>query len=210
MSLTQIEFWPPPFIINFEKKTSTNLAEISTSITSKLYLPRKMNPLSRKHCAILADRGLELHPHTTKALATEQRIERRRKNSPTTTTKSPHLDAPRIENSRWGSSDGGGERREGSGRNLAQKETTRWRRAAWRKPASQSTAAGFACDASDSMGGGRRSFRFVFLFFFLFSFCLRGRIAMIGCVYYYETRKKAYLSLMRQRVRKADFFSRRL
>lgn len=28
---------------------------------------------------------------------------------------------------------------------------------------------------------------------------------MIGCVYYYETRKKAYLSLIRQRVRKADF-----
>lgn len=49
-----------------------------------------------------------------------------------------------------------------------------------------------------------------FFSFFLFSFCLRGRIAMIGCVYYYETRKKAYISLMRQPVRKADFFSRRL
>jgi hypothetical protein len=41
---------------------------------------------------------------------------------------------------------------------LAQKETTRWRRAAWRKPASQSTAAGLACDASDSIceGKGKR------------------------------------------------------
>lgn len=38
---------------------------------------------------------------------------------------------------------------------LAQKETTRWRRAAWKKPASQSTAAGLVCEASDSIGSAR-------------------------------------------------------
>jgi hypothetical protein len=48
---------------------------------------------------------------------------------------------------------------------LAQKEMTRWRRAAWRNPASQRTAAGFACEASDSMRErGRDSFD---VFFFL-------------------------------------------
>jgi hypothetical protein len=37
---------------------------------------------------------------------------------------------------------------------LTQKEMTRWSRAACKKPASHSTAAGLACDASDSMGKG--------------------------------------------------------
>ena len=41
-------------------------------------------------------------------------------------------------------------------KDLAQKETTRWRRPAWRNPATQSTAAGFACEASDSMRARER------------------------------------------------------
>jgi len=47
---------------------------------------------------------------------------------------------------------------------LAQKETTRWRRAAWKKPASQSTAAGLACEASDSIGEGKKGKRLSFGF----------------------------------------------
>jgi hypothetical protein len=41
-----------------EDKFSRDLS----SATRKPYLPRKMRPLSRKHCAILMDRVLELHP----------------------------------------------------------------------------------------------------------------------------------------------------
>lgn len=208
MSLTQIEFWPPPFIINFEKKNKHKFSRDFNLNYEQTVPPQEDEPVEQE---ALRDPGRQ----RPRAASTHDKSVSNRAANREEEEKLPHhhhkIPPSRRAKNRefemgkqwWG---WGEKRRERA------------------KPGAEGDDAVEARgleEAGEPEHGrrlrlrrkrlhGRRKKKLSFRFSFLFSFCLRGRIAMIGCVYYYETRKKAYLSLMRQRVRKADLFSRRL